>query len=391
MQNLEQRKIKPDGVKELYSGKVFSFQKEAAHGYEYITPKTSHSFDAVVALTAENPPRILIKCEHDAVLGCDLLKLPQHSDLQLLAPTTISPSVKAPLSTGLTSEHAELSFVEVNSGTLTDTSIRAVSLSELGNEISSALHLGKLVAPTLLSSITLCALRQPALFSSMQKPLLQPISAEDQQIALKAATPNLASDQCLHAGKFIQIREHHDQNGDVVEYASRPAGVIGAVIIPTVVRDEDGNESLVLAKQLRPPVKAEIYSHTAGLIGDKQMQVLQSNPVSAAEAIAFAVVDELWDEVGVVPDEEPAFRSLGPSLPGATNEIHFILPVRGTIKGEGGGAKNEGENIKRILVPFTRKGILDFISSNQTSDATLHVENSFLVGLACFLPELLNK
>ncbi len=381
----------------LYSGPGICMWKDPVKGWEFATPTVEKDFGGIFALAIGQGNKIVIKIEHDPITSADIVKLPGNEDLLRESGMELIPSVQTPASSGLTSEHNKLDFCSVK---ITDRTLKAgmelVGIAELPKRLSELTSNGALIDPALPAAVAWYALNRPEVFASSALETLS-LSGEARDLAFSVASRDRSQDKIDFSTKFLLVRSASGEGGAQVQYAARPSNVLGAVIAPALVEDKNGERFLVLAKQYRPPVGAEVYAHTAGLIGDKDKSDGSIDIAKATEKVRATVKAELSEEVGAVSlSDELSLAFVGVSAPGLSNELHFFTPVKVRLDGVGGGAANEGEEIDRVLLPFNRQSILDFVNSNTlpkdgSQPRTVRVETSFLAGVFCLLPELLQS
>lgn len=359
--------------------------------WDFVTTTAPMQHGGVGALTAESPPRLLLELASERIGGTPLLRLPTSLDRSGYEVSGSAVSVSAPVSSGLTSERAEIKITGVKpAGATADANpaISAISLTELPKYLNEFQSRGGLLSPSVLAAIGIAVVRRPELLGSVDT---SPVHVLDEpgvrRSVLGLVTPR-PGETVVHKEKFIEIRK----SAEGPTYAVRPGGVIGAVIMPTLCEGEGADPTrafLIGALQRRVPIGAFVLSHPAGLVGDKGSRIEDCDVGAALVKIGQTVKNELWEEVGVRTNEHIRPACVCPSFPGFSTEAHIYVPVRGVIAGEGGGAKDENEKIDRVRIPFSREGIVDYIDNRLPPGS--EVELSFYAGIALLLPELIRK
>jgi ADP-ribose pyrophosphatase len=135
----------------------------------------------------------------------------------------------------------------------------------------------------------------------------------------------------LHEGNWLRLKAR-----DNWEYVERVRGneVINIIAIH--------NENLILVEQYRPALNARTIELPAGLVGDS----------NSTESFENAARRELLEETGFKAEYFTTFFR-GPSSSGLTNEmVTFLFSDDLEKVEEGGGVKEEGENITVYEIPF---------------------------------------
>lgn len=156
--------------------------------------------------------------------------------------------------------------------------------------------------------------------------------------------------------RFIRV---HINEKPYWEYVTRTNSAQGVTIV-AVTRHQE----IVLVKQHRIPLGAEVIELPAGLVGDK-------DPKETPEE---AVAKELLEETGyVVEMENIRLLAEGPALAGLTNEVNGLyLATDVTIADRGGGVEAEGEAIEALALPLTT--VMEELRKLQTQDCLIDLK-----------------
>jgi len=138
--------------------------------------------------------------------------------------------------------------------------------------------------------------------------------------------------------KFIRV---HISETPYWEYVTRTNSAEGVTIVAVTERQE-----IVLVKQHRIPIGAQVIELPAGLVGEKDH----------GEEPKEAVVKGLHQETGyLVKPENICLLAKGPALAGLTNEVNGLyLATDATRVDSGGGVKAEGESIETLVLPLDK-------------------------------------
>lgn len=152
-----------------------------------------------------------------------------------------------------------------------------------------------------------------------------------------ASATGAGSAEVLGEGRFLRLVRRGGW-----EVAERQGGVRAVMIVATMTTGE-----LVLVRQYRAPVEAEVVELAAGLVDAGE------TPVEAAER-------ELGEECGLTADTVTELFE-APSSPGMSSERILFVRARGCRRtGPGGGIPGE-EQITTILLPPSR--VLGYLRS----------------------------
>lgn len=168
------------------------------------------------------------------------------------------------------------------------------------------------------------------------------LAPANNEINLKShnnATMTTTTRTRLTSGEELRFIRVHVSKTPYWEYVTRTNSAEGVTIVAVTQ-----NREILLVKQHRIPLGADVIELPAGLVGDKDR----------TETPEQAVAKELREETGYVA-EPTNIRLLakGTALPGLTNEINGLyLASEAKKSDEGGGMESEGEKIKTLTVPL---------------------------------------
>ena len=136
--------------------------------------------------------------------------------------------------------------------------------------------------------------------------------------------------------RFIRV---HINEKPYWEYVTRTNSAEGVTIVAVTLHEE-----IVLVKQHRIPLNADVIELPAGLVGDKNTN----------ETPEEAVQKELLEETGYeVKLENIHLLARGPALAGLTDEVNGLyLATPATKAQRGGGVQAEGERIETLALPL---------------------------------------
>jgi len=151
-------------------------------------------------------------------------------------------------------------------------------------------------------------------------------------------SPSPPVSRAIESGlRFIRV---HINEQPYWEYVTRTNSAEGVTIVAVTQQQE-----ILVVKQHRIPLDADVIELPAGLVGDKDRD----------ETPEQAAAKELREETGYVV--EPANIRLlakGPALPGLTDEINGLYLASDVVKVDsGGGEEEEGERIAVFALPLS--------------------------------------